>query len=126
MSRIILFKAKAVDGSGWVESMTLANGTIKRKESKLYMEIGGDNWKQVNPDTVCQFTGLTDKNGNKYFFDDIVKFKDGSIGVLIWFDDKLGIGSGEFNNYHAIDQTSKRELAECEIIGNIYDQIERP
>lgn len=65
--REILFKAKRIDNDEWIESMTIANGTIKRKRDWLFMQIGDDVWKQVNPKTVCQFTGLLDKDGNKIF-----------------------------------------------------------
>lgn len=73
---------------------------------------------------IEQFTGLKDKNGKEYYFNDIVEFKDGSKGVLVWFDDKLGIASGQINNYHAIDEVSKQELLESKIIGNIHENPE--
>lgn len=82
------------------------------------MAIGG--FITVEPESVGQYTGLKDKNGSEYFFNDIVKTKKG-VGVLVWMDDKLGIASGEIGNYHAIDEISKNELEEYEVIGNIYE-----
>jgi len=38
--REILFKAKEFNGGEWVESMTLAYGTIKRKRDWLFMQVG--------------------------------------------------------------------------------------
>jgi len=69
---------------------------------------------------VVQFTGLQDNDGNDYYLGNIIQTPVGSVGVLVWFDDCFGIGSGEANNYHAIDQTTKYELSDCRIIGNIH------
>lgn len=71
------------------------------------------------------YTGCRDSNQKKYFFNDIVCFinKDTgqrSYGVLIWYGDRLCIGSGEIENYHAIDSISEKELRETEHAGNIY------
>lgn len=74
------------------------------------------------------YVGIRDNNDKKYFFNDIVKFthkqRSGppthSFGVLVWFGDKLGIGSGPINDYTAIDSITERELRECENVGNIY------
>lgn len=81
---------------------------------EVYGFDGGDLYN------VVQSVGIKDNQGKIYFFDDIVKFPDDSIGVLVWMGDCLGVGSGEINNYHAVDQVRDIELSDCRIIGNIH------
>ena len=73
--REILFRGKRIDNGEWVEG-SLLKVTIKRQTAHL---IFGDNFSliggyvkalshaMVDPSTVGQFTGLTDKNGRKIF-----------------------------------------------------------
>jgi uncharacterized phage protein (TIGR01671 family) len=114
--REILFKAKRIDNDEWIESMTIANGTIKRKRDWLFMQIGDDVWKQVNPKTVCQFTGLLDKDGNKIFEGDKITYCDfrgdytrkssihdgvidGWLGIIEWSNNN-GWGLNKINDHN--------------------------
>ena len=72
----IKFKAKRLDGKGWVcgyfyeendDTYIIEN---RQKESKLNRNIT----YQVDPSTVCQFTGLKDKNGEEVWEHDLLKF----------------------------------------------------
>lgn len=69
MNREILFKAKRKDNGEWVEGYHVY--CRKRRYILLILnkEIGFDEreneWIEIDPDTICQYTGLTDKNGNK-------------------------------------------------------------
>lgn len=68
-----------------------------------------------------QGTNIRDVGERRYYTDDIVKFKDKTIGVLIFWRDRLCIGSGPFGNYTAIDPVAKEDLREAEIMGSIHE-----
>lgn len=88
MNREILFKAKRKDNGKWVEGyyrripcMGMLEHYIMPRNPKNRMEQYA-----IDPDTICQYTGLTDKNGRKIWENDIVQaWSEGSnaIGKVI-------------------------------------------
>lgn len=69
--RDILFKAKRVDTGEWVEGYF----TMNPNNGNAYITsnvCGGAHPDLVDQQTVCQYTGLTDKNGKKIFEGDRV------------------------------------------------------
>ena len=88
---------------------------------------------EVIPETVGQYTGLTDKNGMKIFEGDIVRHHNDlpdseiiEMGVVFWDEKYCGwrrTSNGAF--HHGVVDTY-RISPECvyEIIGNIHDNPE--
>jgi uncharacterized phage protein (TIGR01671 family) len=72
MNREILFRGKRIDNGGWIY------GDYVRPNNIL---LNGLDPYKVDPSTVGQFTGLTDKNRTNIFEGDIVKWWSGSYSI---------------------------------------------
>lgn len=127
--REILFKAKRCNDGEWVYGyVTKHPSAIQVGEScpwYLYQppvdpdDNGGIF--AIYPDTICQYTGLTDKNGVKIFESDILAYRYITIKginmekeyVVQWVDNGFHLSS----NDGGIDFWPKS----FEVIGNIHD-----
>lgn len=130
--REILFRGKRKNDGEWVlgfyERTWLTNGEviteIRDVEEPFRMQV----FHEVIPETVGQYTGLTDKNGKRIFEGDIISFKMYSalgylrcrIGVVQYCDRSA--------RFYVLATTGDAwNLCECEdieVIGNIHDNPE--
>ena len=81
MTREILFKAKRLDNGEWVEGNIVAvpedadfmpgayilQRLVSARADPPTKGIMLGGFFEVDPATVCEYTGLTDKNGKKIF-----------------------------------------------------------
>jgi hypothetical protein len=107
--REILFRGKRKDNGIWV-----FGSLFKRIDNYYIFPIPITTSKaEVYPESVCQFTGLTDKNGKKIFEGDIIEWDELEWGskhreVVTWDYDLFAIRKDDWGEW-------------CEVIGNIHD-----
>ena len=86
-----------------------------------------DNYSIVDPETVGQYTGLTDKKGNKIFEGDIMIFCKGATHPFEIKWDGLGWKMFTADGKRIKDAFESGEIQHIqtsEVIGNIYDNPE--
>ena len=128
-----LFKAKTCNGE-WV------TGFLHCKDDKWYIsnKAGSQFAYEVRPDTICQCTGLKDKNGKLIWENDIVKdlFSDACAQIKYGsyqscFDstktEHVGFyvdWSGKYTKRYRKDLGYWINMVNAEVIGNIFDNPE--
>lgn len=153
--REIQFRAKRIDNGEWVEGYyayhirrticPIGDSVKPEDEQQVIMQDGFSDWNMprdtvffnIAPETLCQYTGLKDKNGNRIWENDIVSviFDDeiiyGEINYGIYNNDFAGEASGSLGFY--IDWVKKGYFLrknigcwkqELEYAGNIFDNPE--
>lgn len=152
--REILFKAKRADIGEWVEGYYIyhINRTIcpfgdsikPEDEQHVIMQDGFSDWNMprdtvhfdIAPETLCQYTGLKDKNGKRIWENDIVLLRE-EIQDYEWKAAvKFGNPNREYNWGWQLVPVGECEMnkdillwidmdiANCEVIGNIFDNPE--
>ncbi len=128
--REILFRGKRLDNGEWLEGSLWNYLGVPRILPPANI-VGYD----ISPDTVGQYTGLTDKNGVKIFEGDVVKYiygehfsddeKPEDAEAQYKRQDVVRYTNGEFfpvpMREDAGDEWYSYGLFDFEVIGNIHD-----
>lgn len=119
--REYLFRGKMIANGKWSEGNLLVTkqGCCITPDATVLGSYGA-----VDPETVGQYTGLTDKNGTKIFEGDIVKYGDTVHNVV--FEQRNG--TAYFGLVYSTLETLSfgyyQDLKQIEVIGNVYDNLE--
>ena len=130
MNREILFRGKRKSDGEWIfgnllrtddDGICIIQNHVPHHFLKNY---------EVDQETVCQYTGLTDNNGRKIFENDVVAYMDtystdngyaesDCVGKVLWCEEEL-----YFYVTERLSAESWEVLEDCYVIGNIFDNSE--
>ena len=126
-----LFRAKRIDNGEWVKGSLFAEGKITKIIRGTCNTIGIEG-VDVNPETICQCTGLKDKNGNKIWENDIVEIGEhedivNGLYKVIYCENSHCYAlerSADFHyNFFTFSDLNGFETS-SKVIGNIFDNPE--
>lgn len=137
MNREILFRAKRKDNGKWVEGYYRRIPCMRMLEHYIIPRNPKNRMEQyaIDPDTLCQYTGLTDKNGKKIWENDIVTitiecddyFIPSETGIVEYsygqYELKVKATDGQEAYSNLINKLSEAPF-EIEKLGNIFDNPE--
>lgn len=113
--RIIKFKAKDLKTKEWVYGNLIEHEDILDRSKKYYYieSYTGEDRYEVDPNTICQFIGLLDKNKKEIYDKDYLS--DGDLTIRVYWNEN----EAKFSNGIA----SWREIPSyiLEVVGNAND-----
>lgn len=135
---------RAYNGGKWVQGYYVKGLDMYSKEVHLifkpytmfYSSGETDGWYKVDPSTICQCTGLKDKNGKLIWENDVIKYHFGNVYAQI----RYGAYQNCFDSQKAehigfyVDWSESRNyrkdlgywinMVNAEVVGNIFDNAE--
>jgi len=126
--REIIFRAKRIDNREWIEGDLIHYGKqlLIAPNNVTWLDFIGRKLPkakfEVDPETVCQFTGLTDNNGVKIFENDLMGGGHLGFTAAVTFNDGMFqlVTSAHQGNSPLVQDRASR----LKVLGNIFDNPE--
>lgn len=116
--REILFRGKRVDNGEWIY------GDLTQHWGYRMLNYASGNMEDIAPDTVGQYTGLTDRHGEGVFEGDIIRDEDGDIYAVFYYEFYASYCAKRIAESSALFGLQDIDIYGAEVIGNIYDNPE--
>lgn len=119
----IKFKAKSILDGAWVQG-----DLIHKEDGKIAILRNGFNVSEVDPSTVCQFTGLKDCKGREVWEGDILQdVDDDNIKYVVTFGEgaffarKVGLYTG-IPLHECVGSLGIDVITYVKVVGNKFDK----
>ena len=125
MNNRYLFRAKRIDNGEWV----IGNLIDSPNGRNAILETSGD-WllNEVDPSTICQCTGIKDKNGKLIWENDIMVGhlddifpEDATYVMVMWHNNGFCTHQDGYDDYKPLDEFDQNNFEVC---GNTVDNPE--
>lgn len=124
------FRAKRLDTGVWIYGSLFIHKTDTETMYSIW-SITDEEWFEVDPSTVGQFTGLLDKHGKEIWEGDILLWSSSDEQLEVRWDEfgfvlfsKLFRKFGYPNGDTCTSEQARQYIWHSEVIGNIFDTPE--
>lgn len=126
MENRFLYRGKRIDNGEWVEGFLMDENYINTPFNDN--EVGGrfDDPVEIDESTLCQCTGLRDKNGKLIYENDIVNCIEAECcGRIVWNESEAGFYFDVLLEDGTYEEERIYDYVDCmDVIGNIFDNPE--
>jgi uncharacterized phage protein (TIGR01671 family) len=128
--REILFKGKRIDNDEWIDGYyQKRHDFLGNEEHLIFYADGHTVWDhaEVSSGTICQFTGLCDKNGQRIWENNVVWLVcngEEHVYQIVWDNSELDFKATNGEENYGLNFEYLLCCDEIEVIGNIFDNPE--